>query len=306
MALEVGKAFAAQVLSRLPGGEFVVGIAGTVAKMALPQGVAVGDQLSLTLVGKEPRPVFLLPQSEDAPAATLSPAARLIDSLLRQERGDAVPGRAPLLPDAASAPQASPLADALRAALEHSGLFYESHVAQWAAGERSMEALLREPQMQSARAALAEHTPTTAATVVASDPATAITTAATPTAPDAALPAMQLDTLEARRVAWQGELFPGQPLRWEVQAEDERDSARSQAGAGDDARGWHSAIRIALPELGAVEARLALRGNRLQLQVCAAEADAAAQMNGGGAALAMALEAAGIRVDGLTVRHGSI
>jgi len=309
MGLEVGRAFAAQVLSRLPGGEYLVGIAGTVAKMALPQGAAVGDALSLTLIGREPRPVFLLPNDAVPTAgATLSPAAQLIDSLMRQERGDAVIARSPLLADAAAAQEAAPpLADALRTALEHSGLFYESHVAQWAAGQRTMEALLREPQMQSGISNLAANAAAGIGALVdpgSADSALANASIASQAAPDAAmLAAMQLDTLDSRRVAWQGELFPGQPLHWEVRAEDEGASARQESGATPE-RAWHSAIRIALPELGAVEARLALRGNRLQLQVDAADTDAADTMRRAGASLATALEAAGITVDGLTVRHG--
>ena len=59
-ALETGKAFQAQVLSRLGNGDFVVGIADTAARMALPEGARVGDQLSLTLIAREPRPLFTL------------------------------------------------------------------------------------------------------------------------------------------------------------------------------------------------------------------------------------------------------
>jgi hypothetical protein len=195
----------------------------------------------------------------------------------------------------------------MRAAIEHSGLFYESHVAQWAAGQRPMEALLREPQMAGADAhvragaAAFPALPVAAGTVDAdASPASA------PAAPDAAtLAAMQLDTLDARRVAWQGELFPGQPLRWDIAAEDERDARHDGAAAdGAEGRAWHSAIRIALPGLGAVEAKLSLRANRLQLQVDAADADAASQMKTQSPALTLALEAAGIAVDQLTVRHG--
>jgi hypothetical protein len=303
MQLEVGKAFAAEVLSRLPGGEFVVGIAGTVARMALPQGAAIGDQLHLTLIGTSPRPQFLLDAPKEASAASLSPAARLIDSLMRQQRGDAIIAPAPLLPDAAAAADtpAPVLASAMRAALEHSGLFYESHVAQWAAGDRPMEALLREPQMQAAATATPGHG-ASAALPASMDAAASLPQ---PAAPDAlTLAAMQLDTLEQRRVAWQGELFPGQPLHWEVRQNDERE-AGAQPGAAEDARIWQSAVRLELPGLGAVQAQLQLRANRLQLQLQAADAGAAALMKHGGAALTLALEAAGIAVDQLSVRHES-
>ncbi|SAJ93753.1 flagellar hook-length control FliK family protein [Burkholderia multivorans] len=131
-----------------------------------------------------------LPQPPAASTQTaLSDVARVLDAIARTG-GDATPavvGRMPLVPDpaalfaaaadgaagqsghaaAASAPgaataaaaeAASPsLAGALRAALAQavgeSGLFYESHLAQWFAGQRPLAALLREPQ---ARIAIAQ------------------------------------------------------------------------------------------------------------------------------------------------------
>ncbi|VWD23949.1 flagellar hook-length control protein FliK [Burkholderia lata] len=126
------------------------------------------------------------------PASTqtaLSDVGRVLDAISRAG-GDSTPaiaGRAPLLADptvlltdtaapAASAPAASstpasaaassaaaareaaatlPVA-ALRAALaqavSESGLFYESHLAQWLAGQRPLAALMREPQARLAAA----------------------------------------------------------------------------------------------------------------------------------------------------------
>ncbi|KWF25782.1 flagellar hook-length control protein FliK [Burkholderia pseudomultivorans] len=117
------------------------------------------------------------------PASTqtaLSEVGRVLDAISRAG-GDATPavvGRAPLLADptvllavpadASAAPgaQASAAsaahdaatlpAAALRAALaqavSESGLFYESHLAQWLAGQRPLAALLREPQARLAAA----------------------------------------------------------------------------------------------------------------------------------------------------------
>ncbi|RAA21304.1 flagellar hook-length control protein FliK [Burkholderia multivorans] len=131
-----------------------------------------------------------LPQPPAASTQTaLSDVARVLDAIARTG-GDATPavvGRMPLVPDpaalfaaaadgaagqsghpaaasasgaakAAAAEAAPPsLAGALRAALAQavgeSGLFYESHLAQWFAGQRPLAALLREPQ---ARIAIAQ------------------------------------------------------------------------------------------------------------------------------------------------------
>lgn len=48
------------------------------------------------------------------------------------------------------------LAQQLRASIEHSGLFYQSHLARWHRGELPLAALAREPQMQLTRPVLAQ------------------------------------------------------------------------------------------------------------------------------------------------------
>ena len=150
-SLETGKAFQAEVLSRLSNGDFVVGIADTAARMSLPEGTRVGERLSLTLVGREPRPLFMLERPEPQDAAVFSPAARLIAGLIQQSpaRQPALLGTAPLAQSAEALTTAS-LETALKDNLAYSGLFYESHVAEWANGARPLAQLLREPQMQAA------------------------------------------------------------------------------------------------------------------------------------------------------------
>ncbi|WP_175822980.1 flagellar hook-length control protein FliK [Burkholderia sp. BCC0419] len=54
--------------------------------------------------------------------------------------------------DAAAPPPVAALRAALAQAVSESGLFYESHLAQWLAGQRPLAALLREPQARLATA----------------------------------------------------------------------------------------------------------------------------------------------------------
>lgn len=156
--IALGQQVPAKVIERLTDGTFLVRLANTSARMSLPVGTKVGDQLSMTLVERQPRPTFLLGAAGDASSgdapATLSSAARLIDRLLQssQQNGGstALIGRVPVLPSpAAGAPM---VAAALQDAVDVSGLFYESHLAQWAQGSRSLAALLREPQARQGSA----------------------------------------------------------------------------------------------------------------------------------------------------------
>lgn len=303
-ALETGKAFQAQVLSRLANGDFVVGIADTAARMALPEGTRVGQQLWLTMVGREPRPLFLLEQPAAQDQASVSPAARLVSSLMQGPAAAAptaaLAGAAPLA--APNAPlQAAPLAQALQGSLEYSGLFYESHVSQWAHGGRSLSQLQREPQMQAAQIIPADSP--SELQVIQGMPGMAAPSRAdgAPAALDAApLIRLQLETLEQRAVCWQGELLPGQAMQWEVREQAGDPAAAAQPPAE---RAWQSTLRLELPALGAVAGCLQLQDGRLQLTLRAQDGGSAALLRARGGELASALEAAGLPLDLMTVRH---
>ncbi|KJK14193.1 hypothetical protein UB46_39220 [Burkholderiaceae bacterium 16] len=77
---------------------------------------------------------------------TLSFAARTILDLL--DRTDAQPARAaaPMLPSLAGAPNPAVLRAALAGLVQHSGLFYENHLAEWVSGNRPLADVLKAPQ----------------------------------------------------------------------------------------------------------------------------------------------------------------
>lgn len=78
---------------------------------------------------------------------TLSAAARVLNTILAGQDGAAakVAGAEPLL-SRTQPPVAAVLADSLAQAVATSGLFYESHLAQFAAGTRTLAQLMQEPQ----------------------------------------------------------------------------------------------------------------------------------------------------------------
>jgi len=106
--------------------------------------------------------------SADAPAAASAPpaaggprsietqwsvAARAIGAVLADLEADPGPvrGSAPLWTSPQKAPPAAVLAAALDKALSASGMFYESHLAEFAMGLRSVAQLADEPQMRLAQ-----------------------------------------------------------------------------------------------------------------------------------------------------------
>ena len=187
-------------------------------------------------------------------------------------------GRAPIV--GAPTGDAASIASGLQQAVGKSGLFYESHVAEWAQGARALAELNAEPQQQAAREG---QRPAPA------DPATA------------QFINLQLATQEQAQLSWQGNLWPGQPLALEVRREVENEQEGQGDGEEAAGRAWHSRLRLTFPGLGDVDARLTLHGGTLQLRVSASE-DSAALLRRELPSLAQALDAAGTPLAAFDVR----
>jgi hypothetical protein len=183
-----------------------------------------------------------------------------------------VAGRTPALP--APSADAAELAPALRQVLEQSGLFYESHVAAWAKGERDLATLAEEPQMQSRPA-----TPTDADT--------------------AQLINLQLSAHEQDRVAWEGQLWPGQPLRWDI--ERAPDQPRREGTGDDQSAVWQSRLRLRFPLLGELDATVALHNGKVAIRVAASDTNGAALLKAHADALVEAMAGAGTPLSALVI-----
>jgi hypothetical protein len=295
--LVVGRQMQSAILSRLDDGTFIVKLDGATARMALPEGAKVGDNLALTFLGLKPRPTFLLElgkgnsTSTSAPASAsasilttataisikadsleklllaapaeevnlpnssasinLSHTAKLINTILQQaqQQGAATSllGKAALIADSGELVNTDKLATQLQKSLSSSGLFYESHVAQWAAGKLSLVDLMREPQAQMAP-------------LVLNKPATE---AGSELTASAQMMHLQLDALEQQKIAWQGKLTPELPFQWEISRE--RHQAKQDEGEELDQTSWQSTLRFEFPHLGVVAATINMRAGHLQL-----------------------------------------
>lgn len=220
----------------------------------------------------------------------LSSAARILGSLLSQP---AAASALPLLGKAAlfsqGAPEPAQLAQTLQNTIEESGLFYESHVAAWSRGERTLEQLQREPQMQQARL------PSTA-----SSDATAV-----PDRNAAQQINQQLLTHEQGRVQWQGEAWPGQPMQWEIRRQNEHAArGRSSGGEADATPVWRSNLRLRFAELGELNASITLVGQQIHLQLQTDDAASGATLRAQAGVLEQAMAAAGIPLSSCQINDG--
>lgn len=317
-----GQTLEARVASKLPDGRVLIDVDGTLFQVRLPEKAeaSVGQRLALTVMRNGPEPTFLLQSAPDAdatPAATatevrLSNLASRVASLLGNTPATtpAVIDAEPLLP----APPATgtALVAPLKQAFETSGMFYESHQAEWVGGKRPLEALRQEPQARIARemsVGAPVRVPTDAKgvdiemkvpaePVVTSSPTVRSASSLEPALPPvvAGIVDRQLDALATQQIVWQGQVWPGQTMQWQVE---EREGDGTQ---GEQEAQWRTHLRLELPRLGEVAARLDLHGDTLRIVIDAGGGAAiAANLRAGEAELGRMLEARGLRLDGFRV-----
>lgn len=211
---------------------------------------------------------------------------------------------------AASAPPL--VAQNLNASLTQSGLFYESHLQEWVAGERSLASLRNEPHNRPAILSSAGVGALKAAEALAQ-------TAAGPAGDSADLPAPlgatlpeavqpivreQLDALDLQRVIWRGEVWPEQRAELEFKHEH---AARGDRGDSEEEaqQNWQSTLRIDLPGLGVVVARVSLDDEGARVSVRADRA-AIASLRAGGDSFRDAMQTAGISLRQLELSAGDL
>jgi hypothetical protein len=221
--------------------------------------------------------------ADDGSPASLSAAGKAIGNMLAAAlKADGAPGAVVATGALVGTPGADPgqLAAALRKAIGHSGLFYESHVAEWAQGQRSLGELAAEPQMQAARAGRQPGT----------DPASA------------QLVSLQLATHEQGQVAWQGQAWPGQPLHLELQRGPLERDAPDGRPSGEDGHGtWQSRLRLRFALLGELSASVVLSGAQLHVRLDAGDSATGELLRAHAERLAGALDAAGTPLASLAI-----
>jgi hypothetical protein len=301
----VGQRLMAQVQALLPNGTYRALVNQRSITLALPFSARSGDALELEVVESDGKlALAVIAQrhggaEKEAVSATLSRTAQLISRLFSgaggaESEGKALPlnGNRPI----AEAPpgNAQDLLPLLKQALGRSGMFYESHQAEWIEGRFAKAELLQEPQgkLSTSAAPGAAETPAnpaqaaqTAQTARADVPADAQanraghaaqeTDAASGRAGEAAsrstgqivapqtqgIVHQQLTALADQTFVWQGQIWPGQDMRWEIE-EDERNRQED-----DDAPSWRTRLDLSFPVLGGISARLQLHGSQVSLSL---------------------------------------
>jgi len=315
-----GQQMKSEVLASLGGGRFMLQVAGQALEFNLPRGTRRGDLLTLFFISADPRPMFLMTRFGRPGDALVSDTGRWLSGFLGATAEQAPAGlTVGILRTLLAEPplDASRVATMLQQGLRESGLFYESHLARWFGGSYQLEDILREPQgrlshlklpvVVQSSAGLAGEEPATAEIKAVSLAVMeeAFRAAGTSQPPEgisdqrALAPVReQLHALQSGQIVFRGELFAGQPLEWAVS---ERDARRNPAG--EQERSWDTSLKIELPRLGAISARLSLDGNRISIDLRAGDAAAAELLDSGRPALLEQLQAAGLAPGEIGIRH---
>lgn len=304
--------------------------------LSLPQSVKAGDTLELIVSKVTPQAVMATLAHPAGEAVTPSQAAlsqtgKLIGFLLTGQPAVAsasLNGGHPLLPTAPQTSAAtSQLAGQLGTAVTESGLFYEAHQARWLSGQLDTATLRREPQgsmppspqlptagthaspplaggasPETALAPPSRETLLNDTQEAATSQATAAVAAgkadeATPIAEKLlSIVHQQLDTLATHQAVWQGQIWPGQTMEWEIE-----DPSRDARDSGDEEpeQYWNSTLRLSLPSLGGIEARLHLTPAGVAVRLLADDNGTRDTLQSGESRLADALAAANVPLTGL-------
>lgn len=149
--LTPGQMVHGEVMANFANSRYLVRIANELLHMELPLNLQPGQAVELTYVTDEPRLVFSLSKSgNSATPVQISDTGRWLNTLAQGTGGTQAASSLPRPSLVISGPPRDPalLAEGLKNVLSRSGVFYESHLAQWVQGEYPLTDLLREPQGQ--------------------------------------------------------------------------------------------------------------------------------------------------------------
>jgi hypothetical protein len=188
---------------------------------------------------------------------------RWLNSPMFQQQANALQAQA-VVSHSPQKPQV--LAQDLKHALDSSGLFYESHLKDAALGSRPWHQLLQEPQNK-------------------------------PNFMPPEMVAQQLQVLEQQRLAWHGEVWPGQSMQWEIS---ERESS-AQSADDPTLNAIQSNLKLELPQLGEVSVRITMVNGRFSIRVQPEQVAAFNSMQAKRSELALNLQSVGLSLESLQI-----
>ncbi len=289
-----GQKYQALIQSRLPNNHVRAVIANQPLHMPLPENIQPGDQIELIFISREPRLQFLLQNNglsdglkELKHNALISTTGHFLSALTQGAIKPGIPQSSALTTPMLSSPPSNSrvLPGLLQTALSQSGLFYESHQAQWIAGKRTLAQLQQEPQGKLT-----------------------FTTIDMPTASHSIIPAdiqsihlvqQQLTALETGHLTWRGEVWHEQPMEWDI-----LEHKSDEKSDTDKFIPWQTQLRLTLPRLGDIIATIAFNAQReVHIKLDTTITETACLLKKNQSPLTAAMTSAGLKIQTVEVQH---
>ena len=151
---------------------------------------------------------------------------------------------------------AGALAKQVSAAIENSGLFYESHLQQWANGQRSTDQITKEPQARFGQEQVISEKGMNPAAV---DQSVKLVTA-------------QLATLDTNRISLALGGLLGQPVQIDIEPDpDDSAPGEEQQANGEPVRPWVARLKLDMAHLGELHVRVRMVGSQCDVQISGPE-----------------------------------
>lgn len=143
------------------------------------------------------------------------------------------------------------LAKQVSAAVENSGLFYESHLQQWANGQRSTDQIANEPQARFGQDQVISEKGLNPAAL---DQSVKLVTA-------------QLATLDTNRISLALSGLLGQPIQIEIEPDTEENPENDPQKSEEAARPWVARLKLDMAHLGELHVRVRMVGSQCDVQI---------------------------------------
>lgn len=113
----------------------------------------------------------------------------------------------------------------------------------------------------------------------------------------------QLNALATQTYVWQGQVWPGQQMHWEITEDD----GRARSGEEEVTGNWQTRLKLNLPNLGGIDARIGLdQAGRLSIALRTNQEDSQGRLQNAANALSQSLQASGLQLNKFIVAHGEI
>jgi hypothetical protein len=111
----------------------------------------------------------------------------------------------------------------------------------------------------------------------------------------------QLEALATQNFVWQGQVWPGQTMRWEIEEETKHQGGADSAADDGTASRWQTRLRLTLPNLGEVDAQIKLQGHEITLALTAGSTETQSLLRNATEFLRSQLGEAGLALSSLGV-----